>query len=250
MTALRQTFPWWDVVSVGAQWGPREETSEVCGVRLKRMLEMLGPLHVGFGQLCWTGGPIRPLYPPPTNADELAPLFKQQRVYDSFRRRRLLDGFTLPASAQLENSRFISLYVAAGHHMDYPEQALNPNSVSISTVVKDVRGVDRPILEALKPTLQAVAEAWDPNCAGVFSYNYATLTHDPARRGPFSGGSWMLYLANDLARRVDAPPSAIVEHTSAGGMLLLATEAIFNHSDPPQRAAAEAMHAAVTAVGL
>ena len=249
MTGL-QTFPWWDAISVKATWGLRREGADSCATRLKNLLERLAPLHAGFRELSWVEGPMRPLLPLPQDIGDYAQLFRPQRFYDETRKRRVSDGFQFRADAALPNSRFVILSILAGHAVDHPGRQPAPNMLSIGTVVKDVRREDREIMQAMKPTLRAVIEAWEPDRAGAASYHFGCRQHEQARPAAFSRGSWMIFLPPELAHRVTPPPTASVERLAHGGSLLIASDGIFHEGNAEQCAAAEAMQTAVAAVGL
>jgi hypothetical protein len=182
--------------------------------------------------LQWTGGPMRPLYPVPARFDEFVPLFQPQRTYDAGRKRRVLDGFSFSADARLEDKRFIVLRISAGKHVDCNEQLPWPNSVSIATVIHDPHDADYPILEAFRPALAAVINAWRSDRAGAFSRDPAAGMHDPAHPS-FYNGAWVAYLAPHLSQTTNIPTGAATKPASDGGLLLWATDRI--PSDPKRR---------------
>jgi hypothetical protein len=240
------TFPWWDALSIQAEWELREEPVGVCAARLGRMLEALETLHPGFPLLMWTGGPMRPLYPVPAHFEELAPLFRPERIYDDVRKRRLPNGFSFRADARLDGKRSLQLHIRAGNHVECNEQLAWPNFVSISTVIYDRYGTDRPILQALKPALAAVIAAWEPERAGAFSRHL--LAGKDVLPGPsFYNGAWAAYLAPGLAQTVIEWCEAVVEPLRGGGSLLLVTDGVFNDADPLQRQAGLAIRQVLTA---
>jgi hypothetical protein len=229
-----ETFAWHDVLSIRAEWRLREESAEACATRLGRMLQGLEMLHGGFPLLIWTRGPMRPLYPLPACLEELAPLLQPKRIYDEARKRRLPDWFSFTADARWGDKRFIRIRISSGSHIGCAEQLAWPNLVSIATVIHDRQNADRDILQAMKPALAAVVDAWQPERAGAFSQNFRVRRHDPARPS-FYNGAWAAYLDARAAQNVTMPQGATTEPLAAGGCLLLVTDSVFDEADPVQR---------------
>jgi hypothetical protein len=240
------TFPWWDVLSIQAEWGLREEPSEICAARLVRMLQAFEPLHSCFPLLMWTGGRMRPLYPLPTRFEEFARLFSPVRIYDEAQKRRLSDGFSFTADAHWGDRRFIQHHIRAGRHIDCDEQVARPNSVIISTVIRDPDGEDREMVRAQWPALLTVIAAWEPERAGAFSHELSAATHNPARPS-FFNGAWAGYVDAKRAQRITAPPEAVAGRSADGGLMLLVTEGILNGADPKHRQVLGDIHAALGA---
>src|SRR5579862_292331 len=98
--------------------------------------------------------------------------------------------------------------------------------------------------------LLAGIEAWEPDCAALYSHYYKQLTHTPGKWPPYASGSWAIYLARQLAEQISPPAGCVAETTSAGGILMMATDGFFTHEDTELRARAEAIHTAVESLGL
>jgi hypothetical protein len=185
------------------------------------------------------------------------PFFAPQRLSDAARDEGRPHGFAFGAEARLDLDRFVTLRLTAGFHAACATEADfawvgMPNTISVSTVVNDFDGVDRAILDAQKPALRAIVDAWEPDTAAAVSYHYAArrgLAYRRAWRG-YTEGAWMVYLEPQRAARVTPPPGALVDAMPGGGMLLCPTDEPFHEGDPLHRARADAMHTAIAVLGL
>lgn len=250
-----ETFPWWDLRHISLSWGLREEDIESCAARLARYLVNLQSLHPAMIGLRSSYGSRELLYPLTTRSKDYVPLFTRLIESVQPKRRCYPDGFHFRAHCKFGTSRFLLLYVVTGVGRDGHEPVGGSsqfcmNYVGFSTVVTDVRGEDVPTLDSLKSILLAGIDAWNPDCGGLFSHHYKQLTHDPSKWGPYSQGSWAVYLARDLAAQISPPPDCQNERVAGDGLLMMATSNYFSHKDIEKRAKAEAIHKAVAPLGL
>ena len=235
-----------DVFEVTAGWGLREEGAQVCAARLSRMLENLAGVHPAFTRLMWTGMgrgvPTRDMQRL-RELGLLEGLVDLQRTPDDAGKHWLPDGYRLPATADLDGPKFLVLTVRVGRHLDHRYVARFGNIVTvvISALGDPVNG-GIPF-EALKPILIALVEAWQPEWAGAFSVFYGAKSNSLRWPPPFYSGSWMIYLTQSLAQKINVPASALVERMPGDGLLMQATDQPFDHENPEHVRAADAIQA-------
>jgi hypothetical protein len=199
-----------DVVEVRAGWGPRAETAQVCAERLARMLAGLAPLHPVYRHLGWASkgyaGSSRQL-PADAGKDVLAEFLLPLRHYDPDRRRRVTDGFRIQAgnSHQMPPEIEILLDMRVGC-AEGPPQFWFPNSMSLTTNTREEADNDFTLLRALKPTLLAFIDAWEPQRAGLFSSAFGHIARQKGEESPFVG-SWAVYVAADDTAEITVPPA-------------------------------------------
>jgi len=238
-----QTFPWWDLLLISINWGQREETLEACAARLSRHASLLKPLQPALTGLRADWGANGQLISPNVAGQDCVPMFLRAKY-----------GFQFQGGVEFGPEHFLSLEILAGAGRDAsPEDRphrFSTNRLTLSATVKDVTGEDAAIIAALKPMLLAGIEAWEPDCAALYSHYYKQLTHTPGKWPPYASGSWAIYLARQLAEQISPPAGCVAETTSAGGILMMATDGFFTHEDTELRARAEAIHTAVESLGL
>jgi hypothetical protein len=149
------------------------------------------------------------------------------------------EDLTLSAWNGIDGPRGRNFTCQAGSDRSFP---FFSNGVEMPFHHLEPENADLLTVAVLKPVLLGVIAAWDPDWASVYSWNY--LERFPAGQNlpPFRSG-WMTYVSPRHALRVTPPPSAIVEHTPGGGLLMLATEEPFTVENPDHLAAADAIQA-------
>lgn len=238
-----ETFPWWDLLWLSIDWGPREEALEACADRLARFVSLLKPVQPALTGLRSAWGANGQLISTNVASQDCVPMFLRAKY-----------GFQFQGGVEFGPERFLPLDVLAGDGHDaipeYRRHRFSTNHLTLSATVKGVTGEDAAIIAALKPILLAGIEAWEPDCAALYSHHYKQLTHTSGKWPPYASGSWAIYLTRQLAEQISPPASCVAETTSAGGLLMKATDGFFTHEDTELRARAEAIHATVTPLEL
>lgn len=92
--------------------------------------------------------------------------------------------------------------------------------------------------QSFKSILLSLAPLWDTTYAEA----YTSELRRQLKRGSSSlGPSWMTYLAPELAKEISPPPNIGIEHLPDGGILLIATEDVFDAGNPAHLAAAQSI---------
>ena len=242
LKAGMQTFPWWELFAIHLGWGPRAESLDACAARLARFVSLLEPLSPHLAGLRSAWGANGQLIRFDVTGDACGPMFLRAK-----------SGFQFQGSLEFDPGHQLPLHILAGAEQSLGSVFLpelhNTNNVTLSAVVKDVAGVDAPIIAGLKPMLLAAIEAWEPDCATINAHHYRQPPLFSGARS-FATGCWAIYLASALARNIAPPPDCIAESTPAGDLLMMATDGLFSHEDPALRATAEAIQAAVAPLNL
>lgn len=237
-----------DLYSVKAGWGLREEAVETCASRCARMLNDLRDIHPDFRLLEWDGsGQVqgRNLAELDRRGD-LPRLFKARRVHNLSRTRIVSDGYQLSArSAEgCTNSLLLHLHVGAGY-ADADRDGV-PNKVELTIILsKDINAMVQ-MLAALNPILLAMVDAWDVDWGGLYSTGRTAQTVDQSR-SVFSG-AWAVYLAEPFASRIEPPERAIMRRHPKGGLIMAADRDVFIASDPAHVEAASAIDASLASL--
>ncbi|HYM32226.1 MAG TPA: Imm52 family immunity protein [Candidatus Cybelea sp.] len=233
-----------------AYWGPREETARECANRLAHMIDDLAALHPAFARWMNKAYTLEEAYSPfckmPPVLDELTVKFEQNRhTYDDPRDPIRELGFSLAAWNGLNRPQGVSLSVqAAAFVVTRPY----PNHASMQFAPRGSGNEDLIAAANMESAMRIMVAAWQPVWMGLSSAAYGRHLTDykgPTKH-PWAG--WMTYLSESLAKKVTPPPSAIVERTPDGGMLLIATREPFDDEDPAHLAAADAIQAALKPV--
>jgi hypothetical protein len=216
-----------------AHWGPRRETAAACAVRLARMLEGLASIDPIYAR--W----YRPAM---TRAEATEPFCSMPPVVEELRKVfEAEEDSSIAAWNGIDEPRGLKFMCRAGSDAGFP---VFPNWIEIPARRRQPENADLLTVAVLKPMLLSLVAAWDPDWASVYSRSYTRRLFDPTGRHlpPFRSG-WMTYLPLRLALRVSPPPSAIVERTPGGGLLMLATEEPFTVENPDHVAVADAIQA-------
>lgn len=92
--------------------------------------------------------------------------------------------------------------------------------------------------QSFKSIVLSLAPIWD----ATYAQAYTSELRRQSKGKPSSlEPSWMTYLAPDLAREIAIPPNVGIEQLPSGGVLLTATEDIFDAGNPAHLAAAQSI---------
>ena len=237
-----------DLFHVHAEWGPRQENAEACAQRLARMLIDVSEVHRGFRQMVvdpnWRYS--RPSGVLSSRAVEIMPFFSPVRIYDWDRKRIVVDGYRLNASAALGNTRSITMAIFAGAPEDDQGGRSTPNCVSVSFNILDNGNDDDAIaLAAVKPVLLALVSAWEPYRASAESTRYGERSRTAESTAPFVRGTWAFYSAPGAAE-TSLTCLGVARRLPDGGLLWRATDEAFDLDNRVHLCAAAAMHAALS----
>jgi hypothetical protein len=232
-----------DVFSVKAGWGLREESVEGCASRCARMLHDLSDIHPDFRLLQWDGSgqvrtrDLREL----CRSGDIPRLFKAQRVHNASRTRIVLDGYRLHARSAEASSNSLLLHLHVGTGAWDADRNGPPNQIELTTIFsKDINAAIE-MLAALEPILFGMIDAWDADWGGLYSTGRIAQTIDQSHSA-FSG-AWAVYLAERFASRIAPPSQAIVRRRTNGGLLVSADRDVFIASNSTHVEAANAIDA-------
>ena len=237
-----------DLLSVKAGWGLREESVEACASRCARMLNDLWDIHPDFRLLRWDGSgqvQTRDLGELSRSGD-LPRIFQAQRVHNTRRTRILPDGYRLSARSAESSTNSLGLHLRVGTGSGDADRCGVPNQVELTIILsKDINAIVKMLAE-LKPILFAMVDAWDVDWGGLYSTGRTAQTVNQPR-SVFSG-AWAVYLAEPFATRITPPVQAIVKRRSSGGLLMAADRDVFVSSNPAHVEAADAIDASVASL--
>jgi hypothetical protein len=100
----------------------------------------------------------------------------------------------------------------------------------------------------VKAALLALALNWDATWCSAYPSDVMQFWPKPGRGQPMFRLAWISYLSPRFAPMVTPPPSAIVERTEAGGLVMSATAERFETANPAHLAAARDIFAALAPV--
>jgi Immunity protein 52 len=236
-----------EVNHVKAYWGPREETTHDCAVRLARMLEELAEAHPAFShwnkQAYSRAAANKPAWAMPPDIDELTKVFEKGRQFKDRPRIPWPEmGYRVPAWNGLDPPYGASLSVGPG---TYTASRSFPNTIDLGLNRAGPDNTDLINVAVLKPALRSVAMAWEPDYAVVVPWAYWPQAFGGDGYPQLRSG-WMTYLAPQYADQIIPPPAAIVEPMPNGRILLLATEEPFDMENPAHLAVAVAVQTALS----
>jgi hypothetical protein len=223
---------------IAACWGPRSEKQEALALRFFRMIDALEPINADFEQ--W-------IYDRKTDLNahrgDFANFIAGKIERDDFGEINHNSGywFGVRSPDKCAPERRFSLQCHAGksigddfaNHVIFDEDATVPPAEELHSYI------------IFRSALLAIVGAWDPatveaNCGWLVQRKTYDLHFRPA---------WMRYLCPSLAMQANPPASTIVEHLPNGGILLSATDEIFDVDNPRHVAAAEEIAAALVPLG-
>jgi hypothetical protein len=216
--------------AIHASWGPRADTPEVIAPRFITCVDRLKLIHPAYDN--W----IFSLDRKPKKFDALRadlPAAIATRVV------RADDGEPTPIygywasviNDMKDGPHSLSLRVKAGAHA--PSEYFS-NSAQIKTgydVAPDPSIIAYP---AFKAALLALVESFDATYCSAYPARLLNLS-DKSRHLLLA---WMSYVSPRFAPLISPPPSAIVERTAQGGLLMAATEETFQVDNPAHLAVA------------
>jgi hypothetical protein len=103
-------------------------------------------------------------------------------------------------------------------------------------------------LPIFKPAVLAIADAWDATWCAAYPWDIIPLWPKPGPGRPHFKMAWISYLSARFASMVAPPASAIVERSSTGGLLMIATEDRFDVANPQHIAAAREIEASLAPI--
>lgn len=233
-----------EIYEIGFNWANRQESSESCARRLTQMLKGLAAIHPVMTQ--WYTDAARrgesavPRVPLPTGMDEL------REVFDNARRRKDNGtlwpelGYALMAWNGIDGPQCFGFTTWPGH---YASTRSLPNSVGMKFSRRQSGNADLLTADVLRSVVLSAVSAWEPVCGVVSAKEYLRERYSPPQHWPNFRSGWMTYLSAPYARKVTAPPSAITETVTGGGILMLATEEPFSASNAEHVAVADAIQA-------
>jgi hypothetical protein len=206
------------------------------------MLAGLSAIHPVFAQWYrqgWTRKKAnRPLCKMPPELEELTELFEQGRSYTDYGHKLMADlGYSVSAWNGAEGSHGMHFRVHAG---DYTVLNPFPNYVDLVIPSPKVANADLVNAATLRAVLLTLVEAWEPSWANILDWIYRGKAFGDRPLSPLLGG-WMTYLSAPYARKIVPPSSAIAEAVAGGGILMCATNEVFDADNPQHVAAANAI---------
>jgi hypothetical protein len=221
---------------ISAYWERRAETPEALAARFVRTVDGLQKIDPVFA--LWTCGSKRPRKFE-TMRDTYAEEVAEGLSKDDWGQPVPMNGYRFGALTRGQAPyRSFSFNVHAGS--TYPSPFTNDAKfLTRRNIIPDPAVIT---YEIFRPALLAIVEAWEPvDCA---AYPLAIL--NLVEKGRYFREAWIQYLCPWLASLVTPPPApVIVEHLPNGGLLMSATEEIFDIENPAHMAAARAIAAAI-----
>jgi hypothetical protein len=221
-----------------ASWGPRVETPEAIAARFLACMDRLKQIHPAYDN--W----IFNLKGKPRKFDALR---ETLGAAVAARVARAEDGDPTPIygyratvvnTMHKTHSRSLSVAVKAGA---WANSGHFCNSALIETgnrVVPDPSIIAYP---AFKAALLALAES----CDAIYCSAYPRQIMDFWDPGRALRIAWMSYVSPRFAPLITPPPSALVERTARGALLMAATDETFSTGNPAHLAAARDILAAL-----
>jgi len=237
-----------DIFEITAGWDLREESVEACAGRMSQMLETLAAVHPTFTRIHWMGVgkavPTRDMQH--LRALELLEgLFDRHRVFDEAQRRWMADGFRLSAYSQLDGRKCVAVTVKVGRDLEHRYSARFANSVTLAITGLGPLAQGGMPPETIEPIVRALTEAWSPEFCGAYSALFGIRCKPGLWPRPFYAGAWMIYLCSALAERITVAADTIAA-TVHEGLLLRATDGVFDLANPKHIRAADAIQTALS----
>lgn len=231
-----------------ARWTARHETALSCGARLARMLEQLAAIHPDLAHW-FAGAEERNGGSVPTDRLSLVAASLAKHLSEGMVRRDSDDapvpelGNRLHAWNGIDTDRGCLLEVTAGAVASGGPFA---NDVDLKFRKATAINADLVTPDVLKSSLLCMVDAWEPDWAVLWDWDYWKRIQNPnTGQLPKIRSGWMTYLSAAYARRISPPIEAKRESVKDGGLLLMATEELFSADDPAHVAVADAIQAAL-----
>jgi Immunity protein 52 len=241
---------------ITSYWGPRPEPPAALATRYLRTLESLSTINPAFGnwhfldkekatplQGLGHAGVTRLVDANVMTADDGTPT--PQMGYN------MGADNGMAADNGIEPARFsVNLKISAGSRA---MARYFINTVGLTLKPRDDEGARAIDLDLMTAAILAIVGAWNVTYAA--GYPWAMLDHwpsasasEPHLRRPRFNMAWITYLSARFAPMVVPPPSAISRRTAEGGLLMIATEARFEITNPTHMAVAREIEAALAPV--
>jgi hypothetical protein len=224
-----------DILSLHAQWGPREESAEACAQRVARMLRDLAHLDARVPQLIVDPDRVtgRAACEIPTSASDIVPLIEPVKIFDEGAKRRYRIGFRFAARREFDDGSFavLSARIGAARVSYAGAPSAGANELHFSRNTRGSGDADMRIRSTIAPGLEAIVNACGPDRAGAFSYRLRPRDLSPASYPSFYSGSFIAYLTSSRAKAAKTEPP-LVAAPIARGLLFCATTEPFDHLNP------------------
>ena len=236
--------------TIEANWRGRREDSASTAARLAAALSQLETISPSFrgwhrqGMRNRSAVPLLITMPP--QITELRNWVDENRTYDKRDGRKTHVGYMLSANV-CETLDFSARFTLLDNFDDEYMWLIKKFVLTM-----DVPKVNpERLCRIVRPGLLALVMAWDPEWAAVAPSNYdsgqsvenATFLNYP--------GGWMVYLDRERAERIAEPRDVVVERLQNGGILLTATEELFDvRANAAHRAAANRIQDALAPLNV
>ena len=215
---------------IHASWGPRADTPAVIAARFLACVDRLQPIHPSYDNWIFSLD-RKPRKLASLRADLPAAITANVVRGDDGDPEPIYGYWARAINSMRHNPHSLSLRVKAGAQAPSPYLC---NSAGIGTgynVAPDPTIVAYP---AFKAALLALVESFDATYCSAYPAQLLNLSDKSGHLGL----AWMSYVAPRFAPLITPPPSAIVERTAQGGLLMAATDETFRVENPAHLAVA------------
>jgi hypothetical protein len=216
---------------IHADWGPRAETPEVIAPRFLACVDRLKLIYPAYDD--WITGDVS------GKSKKLDMLRKDFAAAVAARVARADDGEPTPIygywpsafNSMKRTPRSLRIGVQAG---SWVRSEFFSNFAEISTAYNMTPDPGIVAYPAFKAALLALVESFDATYCSAYPMQIMDFW-DPSRNLRIA---WMSYVSPRFAPLIAPPPSAIVERTTQGGLLMAATAETFSVDNPTHLAVA------------
>ncbi|WP_148213014.1 immunity 52 family protein [Methylocella silvestris] len=217
---------------IHAGWGPRAETPDVIAARFLTCIDRLKEIHPAYDQWIFALNNKPKKFKALRDDLPAAVAANVARAEDGAPtpiygyRPRVLNNMGKAHSRSLSVKATAGSWATSGHFV---------NSAQIGTaraIAPDPTIIAYPVFKA---ALLALAESFDATYCAAYPMQLRYFG-DRTKKLRLA---WMHYMAPRFAPLITPPPSAIVERTARGALLLSATDETFRIENPEHMAAAE-----------
>ncbi|MCP4247704.1 MAG: hypothetical protein GY778_11700 [bacterium] len=208
------------IYTVGGYWGPRQETAETCARRLGRILSELSKCDDVFSswyEKAYSRAAALKTKVDWRQSDVLYELVRAGTSRTDFGQKVMRElGFHIGLWNGRPNSTAVGLSVTCGLYA----KTAGLCNVAVFDLPESLGSFE--CAAKTKQVLLAVATAWEPQWAGVFS-GEAKMSRQFNVSRPLV--DWMLYLSHRPTSLGRFPDQVSVEETSDGGLITILSEA-------------------------
>ncbi|MGO9675189.1 MAG: Imm52 family immunity protein [Methylocella sp.] len=216
---------------IHADWGPRVETPDAIAARFLACVDRLKPIHPVYDN--WLASVVG------GRSTKLDALREDFAAVVAARVARADDGEPTPIygywpsvfNSMRRTPRSLRIGVQAG---SWVRSAFFSNFAEISTAYNMAPDPSIVACPAFKAALLALVESFDATYCSAYPMKIMDFW-DPSRNLRIA---WMSYVSPRFAPLITPPPSAIVERTAQGGLLMAATDETFSLDNPAHLAVA------------